>query len=57
VGGFPGYEELLARLGKYKTSKGCLYLNKLADVDVSVLEEVVRGTFDATTKGEPWPVC
>ena len=41
----------LAKLGKHKTSKSCLYINKLADVDVAVLEEVVRkGFFDAKEK-------
>jgi hypothetical protein len=41
----PGYLELgdkLARLGKHKTGKSCLYINKLADVDMDVLEEIVR---------------
>lgn len=33
---------LLARLGKHKTGKGCLYIKKLADVDMTVLEEIVR---------------
>lgn len=33
VGGFPGYEALLARLGKHRRSTACLYVNKLADVD------------------------
>jgi hypothetical protein len=43
--------EPLARLGKHKTSKSCLYLNKLADADVAVLEEVVRkGYIDAKQK-------
>ena len=37
--------EPLARLGKHKTSKASLYINKLADVDVAVLEEVVRKGF------------
>ena len=37
--------EPLAKLGKHKTSKSCLYINKLADVDVTVLEEVVRKGF------------
>ena len=37
--------EPLAKLGKHKTSKSCLYINKLADVDVAVLEEVVRKGF------------
>lgn len=40
----PGYEDLtdhLGRLGKHKIGKSCLYLNKLADVDLAVLEEMV----------------
>lgn len=42
MAGFEGYEELLARLGKHKTGKACLYVNKLADVDMDVLRELVR---------------
>ncbi len=34
--------ELLARLGKHKLGKSCLYLGSLADVDGDVLEELVR---------------
>lgn len=40
----PGYDEIgeqLARLGKHKTGKSCLYITKLADVDLAVLEEIV----------------
>ncbi|HJV14817.1 MAG TPA: DUF1801 domain-containing protein [Propionibacteriaceae bacterium] len=37
--------EPLSRLGKHTTSKSCLYINKLADVDVKVLEETVREGF------------
>jgi hypothetical protein len=37
--------EDLAKLGKHKTSKACLYINRLADVDVAVLEEAVRKGF------------
>ena len=33
----------MARLGKYKTGKACLYLNKLADVDQEVLAELIAG--------------
>ena len=33
--------KLLARLGKHKVGKGCLYINKLADVDRAVLKELV----------------
>ena len=32
----------LARLGKHKTGKSCLYIKKLADVDMAVLEEITR---------------
>jgi hypothetical protein len=41
----PGYQDLdffLQRLGKHKTGKSCLYINTLSDVDMNVLEEVVR---------------
>lgn len=48
VGGFSEYEALLERLGKHRRSKACLYVNKLADVDLAVLEEIVRRTFEAT---------
>lgn len=34
-------EELLARLGKHSTGKSCLYINKLADVDLDVLEQMI----------------
>ena len=37
--------EDLAKLGKHKTSKACLYINRLADVDIAVLEEVLRKGF------------
>jgi Domain of unknown function (DU1801) len=33
--------EALARLGKYSTGKSCLYVNKLADIDLGVLEEII----------------
>jgi len=40
--GFAQYEALLKKLGKHKTGKSCLYLNKLADVDMAVLRELVE---------------
>lgn len=40
------YSDLLKDLGKYKTSKGsCLYINKLADVDQAVLENLIKQSF------------
>ena len=35
------FAPMLARLGKYSRGKGCLYVNKLADIDLAVLEELV----------------
>ncbi|MGZ8999251.1 MAG: DUF1801 domain-containing protein [Allosphingosinicella sp.] len=57
VGGFPEYEGLLGRLGKHKVSKCCLYINKLADVDQSLLEEIVRRSFEATEDVDHCLVC
>jgi hypothetical protein len=57
VGGFSDYEALLDKLGKHKTSKACLYLNTLADVDLSVLEEIIGRTYAATEHAEHSPVC
>jgi hypothetical protein len=39
--GFDRYESLLARLGKHKTGKSCLYLKRLSDVDLSILIELI----------------
>ncbi|EMY32704.1 hypothetical protein D477_018766 [Arthrobacter crystallopoietes BAB-32] len=38
----PESADLLAKLGKHKTGAACLYVNKLADVDLEVLRELVR---------------
>ncbi len=46
MAGFDGYEALLARLGKHKTGKSCLYINKLTDVDMEVLRELVQQSVD-----------
>lgn len=35
------YAELLTKLGKHKAGVGCLYINKLADIDNKVLEDLV----------------
>lgn len=43
----------LARLGKHKTGKGCLYIKKLADVDMSVLEGLVKGARDRMNAAYP----
>jgi len=49
--GFEGYDDLLQRLGKFKTGKVCLYINKLDDVDSSVLRELVRRSVEHQEPG------
>jgi len=39
--GFEKYEELLDQLGKHKTGKSCLYINKLDDVSIPVLKDIM----------------
>ena len=39
--GFTEQTDLLSKLGKHKAGKGCLYIKRLADVDVKVLEKMI----------------
>ncbi len=39
--GFDELPKLLSQLGKHKTSKVCLYINRLSEVDLAVLEEII----------------
>jgi hypothetical protein len=39
--GFSRFEDLMSKLGKYKTGKSCLYIRRLADVDEAVLERLI----------------
>ncbi len=39
------FPELLKDLGKHKTSAGCLYVNKLDDVDLKVLEKLIAASY------------
>lgn len=52
--GYDGHANLLARLGKHKIGKSCLYLNGLKDVDLSVLRELATRSVAATRAR--WPV-
>lgn len=52
--GYQDYGHMMARLGKHKLGKSCLYINKLADVDLDVLAQIIRvGVTDLNKK---WPV-
>ena len=41
MAGFDRYDALMTKLGKHKTGGSCLYLKRLADVDIAVLEELI----------------
>ena len=47
---FEGAEALYARLGKHKKSVACLYINKLADVDLDVLREIIARQYARDTQ-------
>lgn len=44
-------ESLLSKLGKYKPGKGCIYIKRLSDIDMTVLEKLVADTFERMTRG------
>jgi len=44
--GFDDYDALLDNLGKHKIGKSCLYMNKLADVDETVLRRLIRRSYE-----------
>ena len=50
MSGFDQYDGLLSKLGKHKTGKSCLYINKLADVDQDVLRELIRQSVEHMRK-------
>ncbi len=50
MGGFDLHKDLLKKLGKYKTSVGCLYIKKLDDVDKKVLKKLVTGSVKTMKK-------
>ena len=48
--GFDKYESLMKQLGKHKTSKGCLYIKKLEDVDMKVLKQLIKQSYQDMKK-------
>ncbi|WP_396178867.1 DUF1801 domain-containing protein [Flavobacterium sp.] len=39
-------DELLTKLGKFKMGKGCIYVNKLSDINVEILKDLMRSTIN-----------
>lgn len=48
--GFDAHQKLLKKLGKHKTSVCCLYIKRLADVDVDVLEKIIHASAKSMIK-------
>jgi len=44
MSGLKRYDELLKKLGKFKTSKVCLYINKLEDVNLNILKKMIQSS-------------
>ena len=42
MSGISKYPDLLKKLGKFKTGKGCLYINKIEDIDIKTLKELIK---------------
>lgn len=53
MGGYDGQDDLLARLGKHRIGKSCLYVNRLSDIDLDVLREMARRSMADTRARYP----
>ena len=51
MSGFDEYDGLLSKLGKHRKGASCLYINKLADVDMDVLRELVSRSVEHMRAG------
>ncbi len=51
--GYSEREALMAKLGKHKTGKSCLYLNKLDDIDRDILRKLIRTSLDHMAERYP----
>lgn len=56
VAGVLGQEQLLSQLGKYKMGKSCLYVRRLSDVDLKVLEKLIIDSVAERKHRYPAPI-
>jgi hypothetical protein len=49
---FGGREELVGKLGKVKQGAGCIYVKKLEDIDLGVLEQLIRQSCDSLSESD-----
>ena len=52
MGGFNEFEDLMKQLGKHSTGKGCLYINKLEDVDLKILKKLIGESVKAAARNK-----
>lgn len=50
MAGFDDYDDLMSKLGKYKTGKSCLYVKKLEDIDLAILRRLIKKSIDHVSK-------
>ena len=50
MAGFKRYDELMSKLGKYKTGKSCLYVKTLDEVNLDVLKSLIKESYDFMKK-------
>lgn len=53
--GFDKYEEYLAKLGKFKTGKSCLYIKRLSDIDENILRDLIASSIEHVKNGAMYP--
>lgn len=53
MGGLSHYDAILRRLGRFKSGKSCLYVKRLADLDLAVLEELINASVRRITLMNP----
>jgi len=53
--GFAKYEEYMAKLGKYKAGKSCLYIKRLSDIDENILRDLVAASVENVRNGAMYP--
>jgi hypothetical protein len=46
LGDFNNREQLLSKLGKHKTGKGCIYIQKLEDIDITILTKMIKNSIE-----------
>ena len=53
MSGFKEHSELLKNLGKYKTSKACLYINKIEDINLDILKKMISKSVERLVENYP----